>query len=125
MATKPATRSKRTIVKQQRLAAEPAHDQAVGHAPNLPQWKWRTFPVFAAFVAGMLLDSVLNPPASGPGTAIRIIALLGVGYVLAHLVVVNVVVARRIKAREKALAAGEDPDVEWVDEVVHPDDPEL
>jgi hypothetical protein len=122
MATKAATRSKRTVIEQP-PATKPARDIGNASAPNLPKWKWRTFPVFAAFVAGMLLDSVINPPASGPGTAIRIIALLGVGYVLAHLVVVNVVVARRIKARERALAAGDDPDVEWVDEVVHPDDP--
>lgn len=92
-------------------------------APNLPEWKWRTFPVFAAFVAGLLADSLVNPPASNAGTALRIVALLGTGYVLAHVFVTNVIVARRIKARDRARARGDD-DTEWVDEVVHPDEQE-
>jgi hypothetical protein len=118
------TSSKRTLRKERPAAVAADSDaHAVHRGPNLPQWKWRTFPVFAAFVAGLLLDSIVNPPASDGGTALRIVALLGVGYVLAHVVVVNVIVARRIRVREKALAAGDDPDVQWVDEVVHPDDP--
>jgi hypothetical protein len=90
--------------------------------PNLPQWKWRTFPVVAAFVAGLLVDSLFNPPASDAGTVLRIIALLGAGYVLAHVFVVNVIVARRIKRREEALQRGDDDEDAWVDEVVHPDE---
>ncbi|MDE3094594.1 MAG: hypothetical protein KGK07_01160 [Chloroflexota bacterium] len=77
----------------------------------------------AAFVAGLLVDSLFNPPASDAGTALRIVALLGAGYVLAHVFVTNVIVARRIKSRDKARA----PDgnaAEWVDEVVHPDEQE-
>ncbi|MBF6600099.1 MAG: hypothetical protein IVW36_06285 [Dehalococcoidia bacterium] len=114
---KRTTRSRRRAVRHRGTAAE-----AASARPNLPHWKWRTFPVFAAFVAGLLLDSMVNPPASGLGTALRVIGLLGAGYVLAHMIVVNVIVAGRIRARDKALAAGEDPDVEWVDEVVHPDE---
>jgi hypothetical protein len=92
--------------------------------PNLPQWKWRSFPVFAAFIAGLLVDSLFNPPASDAGTVLRIVALLGTGYVLAHLFVVNTVVARRIKARQRAIESGErtPAEEEWVDEVVHPDE---
>jgi len=90
--------------------------------PNLPQWKWRTFPVFAAFVAGLLVDSLFNPPASDAGTILRIIALLGTGYVVAHVFVVNVIVARRIKRRDEALRRGDEDEDAWVDEVVHPDE---
>lgn len=123
MASKTVLRSKRTIRGVRRAApagTDPRETPAV--RPNLPHWNWRTFPVFAAFVAGLLLDSIINPPASGLGMALRVIGLLGAGYVLAHVIVVNVIVAGRIRARDKVLAAGEDPEVEWVDEVVHPDE---
>ena len=109
----------RTADKEQATAAE----APVRRAPNLPEWKWRTFPVLAAFVAGLLVDSLFNPPASDAGTALRIVALLGAGYVLAHVFVTNVIVARRIKARDKARTRG-DTAAEWVDEVVHPDEQE-
>ena len=77
--------------------------------------------MLAAFVAGLLVDSLFNPPASSAGTLLRIVALLGTGYVLAHVFVTNVIVARRIKARDKVRARGDDVG-EWVDEVVHPDE---
>lgn len=124
MATKTAVKSKR--VERRRARGGPkmtAAEASASSMPNLPQWKWRTFPVFAALIAGLLLDGLFNPVASDPGRILRIIALLGAGYVIAHVFVVNVVVARRIKAREKAIAAGDAPPPaeEWVDEVVHPD----
>ncbi|MHB8377354.1 MAG: hypothetical protein ACYDEB_10425 [Dehalococcoidia bacterium] len=126
MAAKTAAKSKRTPRRQRGRAADRATgagtEARARRKPNLPDWKWRTFPVFAAFVAGLLVDSVFNPPASSAGTALRIVALLGTGYVLAHLFVTNVIVARRIKARDRALAAGRDAEEEWVDEVVHPDE---
>jgi hypothetical protein len=91
--------------------------------PNLPHWRWRSFPVLAAFIAGVLVDAIINPPQSDAAVVLRIIAVLGAGYCLAHVVVVNTIVARRIKSREKAMAAaGSDGDDEWVDEVVHPDE---
>lgn len=87
--------------------------------PNLPDWRWRSFPVLAAFIAGVLLDSIINPPASDAAVVLRVVAVLGAGYCLAHLFIVNTIVARRIKARQKTIDAGSDGD-EWVDEVVHP-----
>jgi len=90
--------------------------------PNLPDWRWRSFPVLAAFIAGLLVDSILNPPASDAAVVVRVVAVLGAGYCLAHLFIVNTIVARRIQARQKALATGETDEDEWVDEVVHPDE---
>ena len=124
MTAKTMPKSKRSARRQRarggrRMTAPEARGM---RQPNLPQWKWRTFPVLAAFVAGLLVDSLFNPPASDAGTALRIIALLGTGYVLAHVFVVNVIVARRIKRREEALARGDDDEEAWVDEVVHPDE---
>jgi hypothetical protein len=95
-------------------------------SPNLPDWRWRSFPVFAAFVAGVLLDSLINPASSTPAVALRLLALLAVGYAVAHIVVTNVIVARRIRAHEREEAGGpaasaeHDEEEEWEDEVVYP-----
>jgi hypothetical protein len=96
------------------------------HAPRrrvTPDWRWRTFPVFCAFVAGLLLASVLNgEPDNALGAVVQLVALLAVAYALIHLFVMNVVVAGRAKRRDAAAARGEAPDDEWEDEVVYPEE---
>lgn len=89
---------------------------------ELRNWRWVTFPVFVAFVCGVLVATIVNGGARNTTGAVLVIAaLLGLGYGLAHLFVTNVIVTGRIKRRRAALATGETPDDEWVDEVVHPD----
>jgi hypothetical protein len=94
--------------------------------PNLPDWRWRSFPVFAAFVAGVLVDSLINPASSDPALALRLLAIFGVCYAVVHVVVTNVIVARRIRRYERegegahATAPDESTDDEWEDEVVYP-----
>ncbi len=77
-----------------------------------------------AFVAGVLLGSFATAgrPDNIFGTIVRIAALFGVGYIFAHLIVTNTIVARRIRRHEEAAKRGEDTDDKWVDEVVHPDE---
>jgi hypothetical protein len=88
-----------------------------------PDWRWRTFPVFAAFVAGLLLASLLNAETDNALEAIvQIVAIGGAAYVLIHLFVMNVIVAGRIKRRDAAVARGEELDDEYEDVVVYPDD---
>ena len=82
-----------------------------------PNWRWRTFPVFAAFVAGLLIASIVNRETdSAIEGAVQIAALVGTIYVLIHLFVMNVLVAGRIRRREQ-----ESVD-EFEDVVVHPDE---
>jgi hypothetical protein len=89
----------------------------------MPDWRWRTFPVFCALVAGLLIASVVNgEPNNTAAAVIQIVALAGVVYAVVHLFVVNVVIAGRVRRRERAAASRSSPDDEWVDEVVHPDE---
>jgi hypothetical protein len=110
-------------------AAEPAStDDAPERAPPavpsrrglLPQWRWRTFPVFFAFAAGLLMASLVNaPPQNGLAAVIQWASIFAFGYGLAHLVVTNVVVAGRMRRHDDALSAREDE----TDELVYPDEP--
>jgi alkylhydroperoxidase family enzyme len=125
MGAKTAGRTRRVTRPSTVAGASPetrATDAPHERMPNLPDWRWRSFPVLVAFIAGVLFDAIINPPQSNAAIALRIVALLGAGYCLAHVFVVNTIVARRIKARQKAMAAAGDEDDEWVDEVVHPDE---
>lgn len=122
MGANTAGRTRRVARPSKAAAATDEQTDTVGRMPNLPNWRWRSFPVLAAFIAGVLLDAIINPPQSDAAVVLRVIAVLGAGYCLAHVVVVNTIVARRIKAREKAMAATGSEDEEWVDEVVHPDE---
>jgi hypothetical protein len=104
---------------QRRTASTPRPGAAVpapaARKPTRPDWHWRTFPVFAAFSAGLLVAFLSNEGTVNPvAFALLIAALLGVGYSLAHLVVTNIVVAGRLRRREH------DDDTE--DVVVHPDE---
>lgn len=94
-----------------------------GNTSASPNWRWRTFPVFAAFVAGLLIASLVNRETDTTlEGAVQIAALLGAGYVLIHLFVMNVIVAGRIRRREQAIARGEEPEDAFEDVVVHPDE---
>jgi hypothetical protein len=90
-----------------------------------PDWRWRTFPVFAAFVAGLLIASLLNAETDNALEAIvQIVAIGGAAYVLIHMFVMNVIVVGRIKRRDAATASGDGPDddSEYEDVVVHSDE---
>jgi hypothetical protein len=85
-----------------------------------PDWRWRTFPVFAAFVAGMLLAFVVNGATQNPIAFIfAILAILGCVYSAIHLFVMNVIVAGRVRRRQRALARGETPPEDMEDVVVY------
>ncbi len=89
----------------------------------LPRWQWRTFPVFFALVSGLLLASLVNGvPDNTAGAAVQLIAIAGFGYGLAHLVVMNVIVAGRVRRRSESLARGETPDDDWEDETTYADE---
>jgi hypothetical protein len=94
---------------------------STGPRTNFPDWRWRSFPVFAALVTGVLIDSLISPPSNTAGQVVRIAALASFGYCLAHLFVTNVVIAGRIKRRGKAIARGETPPEDFVEEAVYPE----
>jgi hypothetical protein len=84
-----------------------------------PDWRWRTFPVFAAFFAGLLVASLLNFETDNAVEAIvQIVAICGAAYVIIHLIVMNVIVGGRSKRRDAANADSDDVD-EYEDVVVH------
>jgi hypothetical protein len=107
-------------------ASRPAQAaQQVAVAPSrrpFPQWKWRTFPVFFAFVAGLLVASIVNPPSGDAGYALQLIALAGFGYALAHLFVTNVIIAGRLKRQRQAAERGEELPETFEEELVYPDE---
>lgn len=80
-----------------------------------PDWRWRSFPVFAALSGGMLIAFVVNEGSANPAAFfLQIAALLGVGYSIAHLLVINVLGAGRTRRRI--------PEDETEDVIVHPDE---
>lgn len=80
-----------------------------------PDWRWRSFPVFASFAAGMLIAFVVNEGSANPvAFVLQIAALLGVGYSLAHMLVANVAAAGRAR---RSVTHGDSEDV-----VVYPDE---
>lgn len=90
-----------------------------------PGWKWRTFPVFVAFVCGMLLAFVVNEGSVNPvAFVLQLLALLGVGYAIAHLFVMNVVIGGRRRRRIAAAKRGERPADDYEDVVVYDDAPD-
>ena len=98
----------------------PSNHAAVSPASR---WQWRTFPVFCAFIAGLLIASLLNRQTDTNAEAmIQYAALLGAAYIVVHLFVTNVIVAGRIKRREATLARGETPPEDFEDNVVYPGD---
>lgn len=114
---------RRTVTAPQAGPSSPAQHVAIAaRGRALPQWKWRTFPVFFAFVAGLLAASIVNPPSGNLGYAVQLIALAGFGYGLAHLFVTNVIIAGRLRRQRKAAERGELPPEAFEDELVYPED---
>lgn len=114
--------AKKEYTRQQR-PAPPAWRAAETQRRRFPDWRWRTFPVFFAFVVGLLVASFVNGrPGNDVAAAVQIISLLGLGYGLAHLFVVNVIVAGRIKRRREAIDRGETPGEEVEEELVYPEE---
>ena len=88
-----------------------------------PRWRWRTFPVLAAFIGGLLVGSFAEgSPDSDFEIAVRVIAQFGAAYVVIHLIVMNVIVAGRIKRRDTAHTQGDKPNDDYEDVAVYPDD---
>jgi hypothetical protein len=99
--------------------AEPVLDE-----PVTARWQWRSFPVFVAFVSGVLIASVINgQPANPLAAVVQLLALFGVIYSLVHLFVTNVIVAGRAKRRREAIARGDTPEDDWEDEAMYPEQP--
>lgn len=104
---------------KKRSARPTSHNTAPALKPaktrSRPDWRWRSFPVFAAFATGMLIAFVVNEGTVNPvAFVLQLAALLGVGYSLAHLFVTNVITAGRTRRSSR-----ED---ETEDVIIHPDD---
>ncbi|MBI5285195.1 MAG: hypothetical protein HY874_08895 [Chloroflexi bacterium] len=104
-------------------AAKPPHGPTALGASGMhtrPAWRWRTFPVFFAFVTGMLLAGFLNgAPTNTTAALAQIAAVAGFGYALAHLFVANVIIAGREKRRRLAMERGEEPAEDFEEELVY------
>ena len=52
--------------------------------PAMPEWNWKTFPVFFAFAVGVVIMGIVAdaPPL---GTWLFILGLLGVSFGVAHI----------------------------------------
>ncbi len=109
--------------KQPQSASKPTLGAAARGASGIrtrPEWRWRTFPVFFAFVTGMLLAGFLNgAPTNTMAAVAQIAAVAGFGYALAHLFVANVVIAGRLKRRRRAVERGEEPAEDFEEELVY------
>ncbi|MBI2723687.1 MAG: hypothetical protein HYX50_01360 [Chloroflexi bacterium] len=93
----------------------------VQSASGIPGWRWRTFPVFFAFVSGMLVAFLSNGGTVNPLAFVLLIAALaGFFYGVVHMFVVNVVLARRVRRRAQADARGEDLPEDFETELVYP-----
>ena len=69
-------------------AAEPSRQEnAVGRpARQAPQWHWRTFPVFAAFVAGALVILIIAPETNTLVYTVLFFGFLGgAAFSMAHI----------------------------------------
>ena len=115
--------------RSQRVSAQsvpPAtRPQVSARSAGMPDWRWRSFPVFCAFVAGLLIASIINgEPNNTPAAVVQIVALVGVVYAVVHLFVINVLISGRIRRREAGLGTPAPDEDDWVDEVVQPDEAE-
>lgn len=95
---------------------------APGRRSPAASWRWLTFPVYFAFATGLLIASLLNVETDNAiEGVVQIAALLLFGYGLAHLIIINVVVAGRIRRSQRGTHEDGGSD-EWEDEVVYPDE---
>jgi hypothetical protein len=83
---------------------------------NRPDWRWITFPVFAAFVFGALIASFLDAPNTDFAVAVRIVLVFAGAYCFIHIVAVYLILPRR-RPRQTRKAA-------YDEELVYEDNPE-
>lgn len=121
MAAKSA-RKKQNVAAKPRVAEPTPRDRVADRQAvrARPEWKWRTFPVFFALVCGLLIASFVN--GTPLAAIVQIGALLGFFYGLAHLFMMNVMVAGRVKRRAEAEARGVSLDDDFEDETVYADE---
>jgi hypothetical protein len=80
-------------------------------------WRWRTFPVFAAFMLGLLVAMLINGEPNNTAAAVLVwVAVIGCSYALAHFLAVKVLLPWRARARAQAA------DDAYEDVVVYPQD---
>jgi hypothetical protein len=113
------TRSSRRATQADRLA-EAQRTKVAG----LPEWRWRTFPVFFAFFVGALVMAAINgAPDNAIAAVAQFVVLAALSYGLARIFVRKVFAERRLTRREKQIARGEISagGDEYEDVVVYPD----
>jgi hypothetical protein len=104
------------VTESEKLAAAQSAKRAA-----LPEWRWRTFPVFFAFFIGAMVMALLNgTPSTDIAAVAQIIVLIALCYGLARIVVRKVFAERRLTRRERQIARGETPDEDYEDVVVYP-----
>lgn len=62
------------------------------------RWKWRTFPVLAAFVFGALAASLIDRPDNDFVLGVRVMLVLAAAYCVAHVLVMYLILPRRQRA---------------------------
>lgn len=87
----------------------------------MPEWRWRTFPVFFAFVSGMLIAFIAVANSTELGLALFFVALFGVGYGVAHMFVRNIMVAGRLR-RQRLAQQRQQQEAETEEELVYPEE---
>ncbi len=86
----------------------------------LPEWRWRTFPVFFAFFLGALVMAVLNGAPDNELAAIaQFVVLAALSYGLARIVVRKLFAERRLTRRERQ-RIGDETDDDYEDVLVYP-----
>jgi hypothetical protein len=100
--------SRRRPGKRERMAAAEAPPEPRRDLPPLPEWRWRTFPVFAAAAVaaflGVYIGGIAAFAGTGPFTVVSIITALPVGLALSRLVTRFMMTRRLIKPRARSRA---------------------
>ncbi|MGB2694459.1 MAG: hypothetical protein WBD55_04630, partial [Dehalococcoidia bacterium] len=73
---------------------EPAQAAETAEGPSSLGWEWRTFPVFFAFAAGLLLMGIAWP-IPGIGATLFFAGIGGVAYGVAHILTRTIIARRR------------------------------
>lgn len=84
---------------------------------NRPDWRWISFPVFAAFIFGALIASFLDRPNSDFAVGVRIFLVLASAYCVIHIFAMYVILPRRRARLDPSSSA------HYEDELVYGDDP--
>lgn len=112
--------------KKRRTSTQPSSQQ-VSEAQRakvaaLPEWRWRTFPVFFAFFVGALVMAVVNgAPDNELAAAAQFVVLAALSYGLARIVVRKLFAERRLTRHERRGLTEGAEDGEYEDVLVYPD----